>query len=495
MESKWKYIRLSIEVVALFYYFLVTLGQVSSGLMYQVKICLFEIIETLGKNDTSFWIKIEMDKDNCFHLQEPKFKDALDIVAKKQSDVTSVGLALQIIPNAIASLILVNAADLIGRKHILLIVFSGYIIHSISFIVNWYYVEVSYWWMLMECWHQLFGGRAVLTVALMLYVSDVTPDKWKSIRFNCLSLIELSSTAFAVIASGWILDPEIMSNHGEDMDGDGFGDDFYGFYTVYGVALILNVLAIVWTIFVLKETNSSSEKLTLKKVFNPTKMTESFKCMIKRRENGSTWIILSLMVMYYIVCVQYDGLYLSPSLFLYFEGLGWSYSQFTTLFGINGVMIMIGILTIIPFLILKLHWTDMTIGFWGCFFYAGSAFVFIISPYGNEYIPYIAVVCNMFSGACLPMVKSSLTKIIPKEELPSLFAVVGMLQALSAIGAPISNIIYSASINWCNTEEEEKDWCSTTFIWTGFIALFVNCVLFIFTRLGIKSKNLINHSS
>ena len=177
MESKWKYIRLSIEVVALFYYFLVTLGQVSSGLMYQVKICLFEIIETLGKNDTSFWIKIEMDKDNCFHLQEPKFKDALDIVAKKQSDVTSVGLALQIIPNAIASLILVNAADLIGRKHILLIVFSGYIIHSISFIVNWYYVEVSYWWMLMECWHQLFGGRAVLTVALMLYVSDVTPDK------------------------------------------------------------------------------------------------------------------------------------------------------------------------------------------------------------------------------------------------------------------------------------------------------------------------------
>ena len=138
----------------------------------------------------------------------------------------------------------------------------------------------------------------------------------------------------------------------------------------------------------------------------------------------------------------------------------------------------------------KLRWEDMTIGIFSSTSYALGVFMIIMTPYGNHYLPYIGAVLNLLSGTCLPVVKSSLTKIIPQNEIAYLLAVVGMLQAFSALGAPVSNLIYSGSIDWCDSIGGEKDWCSTIFLWMGFTALLVNCVLFFLTRLRIKSTSL-----
>ena len=45
---------------------------------------------------------------------------------------------IQVIPAALSTLIMVNAADLIGRKRLFIFPLFGYIVYNVSFLCNWF---------------------------------------------------------------------------------------------------------------------------------------------------------------------------------------------------------------------------------------------------------------------------------------------------------------------------------------------------------------------
>ena len=55
----------------------------------------------------------------------------------------------QVIPAAISTLIMVNAADLIGRKRLFIFPLFGYIVYNVSFLCNWFLTGSS-WWVLTK---------------------------------------------------------------------------------------------------------------------------------------------------------------------------------------------------------------------------------------------------------------------------------------------------------------------------------------------------------
>ena len=483
------YISTIVEVVAVLYYFFIALAANSTNLMYQVKICLKELDTTLSQNDTSFFDMIGKDVDNCYQLHIETYKEALDIVSKMQLQVQATGQAVQIITNIIACLIIINAGNILGRKRMLLIALVGYFIYHINFILNWYYRDASIWWMLTgACFANLFGARPVLVVTFIMYIKDVTSEKWRTTRLNCIGVIELLTGSFAVISSGWVLYSPNMKDKGPD------GNDYYGFYAVFVCALVINLIAVIWTIFVLKETNTSNEVLSLGKIFATNNITESFKYIFMQREDRSRWIVLCLICLFYLINIVLEILFLGPSLLLYFQGLGWSYAQFTTLVGINGIVLIIGCATLAPFLMLKLCWADMTIGMAASAMLAAQISAYIFCPYGNYYVPYIGMFFTLLCGTMLAVVKSTLTKIIPPMEITKVMAVVGIAQALSAIGAPIASLIFSASVDGCKNlqifqnADGAKNWCSTTFLWIALLSGLISSVLYFLVGRGIKRR-------
>ena len=62
----------------------------------------------------------------------------------------------QVIPAAISTLIMVNAADLIGRKRLFIFPLFGYIVYNVSFLCNWFLTGSS-WWVLTKPF--CFSGR------------------------------------------------------------------------------------------------------------------------------------------------------------------------------------------------------------------------------------------------------------------------------------------------------------------------------------------------
>lgn len=47
-------------------------------------------------------------------------------------------ILIQVIPAALSTLIMVNAADLVGRKRLFIFPLFGYIVYNVSFLCNWF---------------------------------------------------------------------------------------------------------------------------------------------------------------------------------------------------------------------------------------------------------------------------------------------------------------------------------------------------------------------
>ena len=74
-------------------------------------------------------------------------------------------------------------------------------------------------------------------------------------------------------------------------------------------------------------------------------------------------------------------------------------------------MVLIGCLTVVMFFIRKqVH--DMTLGFFGEVCAVGSMLVYISTPYGNHWVPYLSIMFSLFAGVVATVCKSQLSKVL-----------------------------------------------------------------------------------
>ena len=73
-------------------------------------------------------------------------------------------------------------------------------------------------------------------------------------------------------------------------------------------------------------------------------------------------------------------------------------------------MVLFGCLTVVMFLIKKqVH--DMTLGFVGEVCAIGSMLVYVFTPYGNNWVPYLSIIFSLVTGVVGTVCKSQLSKV------------------------------------------------------------------------------------
>ena len=79
-------------------------------------------------------------------------------------------------------------------------------------------------------------------------------------------------------------------------------------------------------------------------------------------------------------------------------------------------MVLFGCLTVVMFLIKKqVH--DMTLGFVGEVCAIGSMLVYVFTPYGNNWVPYLSIIFSLVTGVVGTVCKSQLSKVRKQDFL------------------------------------------------------------------------------
>jgi len=491
----------TIEPYLMLYFFSITLASTASAILYPVKVCLNDYknyFEYYPYSLMGLPYNKSLHKEVCFHLEDNQLiqgieasmnqsissNQLLDDVQSRAAFISAMALCLQIVPAALATLIMMNIADIVGRKILFMIPICGYFVYNASFMVNWALEDMSSWFLVLEFLHEFLGGRHVITALAILYISDITPLESRTFRLNIVALIELSFSAIGTGIAGFILEANnIMGDPGE-------GKDYNGFYSVYGIATCLQIISIMYMMFMVKETVVETKAMSLKQAFSLTQVKETFGVTFRQRKDGSRVAIVTVVLSYLLVAMNYGGTWLSNCMYFYLQKMGWDVSQYTLFVSLNGIMVLIGCLTIINFLIGYVKIDDLTLGMIGQFAVIFGYLILLSTPYGNHWVPFIAMLANLFSGGVGTACKSYLCKLVPVEELSSVLAIFGMTLPLAALGPPLYNMIYKASIDseLCkNVEQGSKDWCTTTFLMFGVCVVATTFIIFSVLKLKFKS--------
>jgi MFS family permease len=341
----------------------------------------------------------------------------LEDVQKRASIISAVALGLQILPAAISTLIMVNAADLIGRKKLFILPLFGYLIYNLNFLCNWF-IAGSSWWMIVEAVHEFLGGRHVITVVGVLYITDITTVENRTRRLNILGLLELFGSGVGVYLAGFILDAKnVIGSPDSENISEQTEFVYNGFTSVYVIASILTISCILPIIFFVKESRPRSQgDVTLAKILSTESMKASINTVMRDRHDGSRGIILCLCVAYFFVAVNYGGIYLSGSLWLFLQKLSWQFSEYTSYVGANAGVVLVGCTTLVPFLMAKARLQDMTFALLATLGSIINGIIIFCTPYNNHWVPYLGFPVNLLTGIVATCIKSTLTKVVePKD--------------------------------------------------------------------------------
>ena len=247
---------------------------------------------------------------------------------------------------------------------------------------------------------------------------------------------------------------------------------YNGFTSVYTIASILILGCILQIVFFVKDTKPpSQEGVKMSEMMSTERMRESMRTVFKKRKDGSRNVILALCLAYFFMAINYGGIFISGSLWLYFQKLGWEYVQFTTYLGILSGVILIGCLTIIPLLLLKFKLSDMTIALVATLAAIANCALMFCTPYNNTWVPYVGTLMMLTQGFTSTAIKSTLTKVVRTEEVMQVLAFLGITLPINILGPPAFNLIYRASLDFgiCEGGESGK----LTFPFLGQIQVYL----------------------
>ena len=247
---------------------------------------------------------------------------------------------------------------------------------------------------------------------------------------------------------------------------------YNGFTSVYTIASILIVGCILQIVFFVKDTKPPpKERIKVSELMSTERIKESMRTVFKKREDSSRNVILALCLAYFFMAINYGGIFISGSLWLFFQKLGWEYVQFTTYLGILSGVILIGCLTVIPLLLVKFKLSDMTIALVATLAAITNCVLMFCTPYNNTWVPYVGTVMMLTQGFTSTAIKSTLTKVVRTEEVMQVLAFLGITLPINILGPPAFNLIYRASLDFgiCEGGESGK----LTFPFLGQIQIYL----------------------
>ena len=198
---------------------------------------------------------------------------------QKQSANWKIYLSIvRTIPPAVMTIIYSAWSDHVGRKTIIVLPVVGASISAMSLIINSHFLTSHVYYMLIgEMFAAPFGNFVAMISATFCYAADITP-----LSFRTQRIVILESMIYISGAIGHLSGGQILHN--------------FGFVYIYGLALFIYILTIIYWMFLKEsfESDLQQKKKPLFEMFKLETFVEVFKFLLKKRKGNrrkKIWIL------------------------------------------------------------------------------------------------------------------------------------------------------------------------------------------------------------
>ncbi|GFU31646.1 hypothetical protein NPIL_252031 [Nephila pilipes] len=372
---------------------------------------------------------LNYSKEICKNLSGyPEEKDNVEILANNYSLYSNLmGLI-----GAVVMIFFAPWSDKYGRKLPLILAFSGTLVSDVCYIVCTLIEDSKlYYLVLSKIPGELFGGFICILALVYSHASEVSTPKTRTIKYTTIEICFGSGMALGGLAGGLIY-------------------KYYGYFYIYLLGSILHLFCIPWIALVVQETTGLDVTVPwshkIKDLFICESLLKGWKATIRARKNHGRPLLLLFFCSMCVVVLTYESF--SSIAFVYAHHLyNWdptTYNSVNTIFSVSQMVVI----TICTALLIKFfRVTDNILGLLGVSSLLAKNAIVAFANYGVA-IYYIGNACGMLTGLVPLALRSSLSKIVDKDELGRIFSFLATCESVFPMfGTILVTKVFNATIN------------------------------------------------
>ncbi|CAB3244239.1 unnamed protein product [Arctia plantaginis] len=338
----------------------------------------------------------------------------------------------------IIALFIGSFSDKTGHRKLFLIVLTtGLILNGINSIINVYFFyettleTIVFSGAIIE---GLSGGLGILFITCFAYISAITTDKDRTFRIGILVFCTSLASPIGTMLSGVLLNA-------------------LGYYGIIGISIALNVVSVLYTIFVISDPKKSPEQQAysgsnwwqlLRIFFNISNVKDTMNIIIRKAPNSRR---LRLCILLLVVIVLFGPFYGETSI-MYLNvryRFKWDEVQYSLFQSYNLFTNFIGTALSILVIIKYLGWHDSLLGIISTLSKIAASFIYCFAQTGLVF--YFGPMIDIMNGIPLLAMRSIMSKMVEGHEIGKLSSLVGIVENLSPlIYVPLYAKVYSATM-------------------------------------------------
>ncbi|KAK4885298.1 hypothetical protein RN001_001569 [Aquatica leii] len=352
--------------------------------------------------------------------------NATNEIAKLEQEVqphvailTTTKSLIEIFITATLCFFLGSWSDKYGRRPVIILTLTGYVIsYSITTVIS-FYEYASPWFLLLStipvC---LTGGFPAFLSVGICYLTETTMGLFEAV-ITMAGLLGTTSSSFAFHAFGYVIT-----------------------YIITSICILMSWI-IVFTCVPESKINVEPESL-ISNLFKLSLVRDTIKTTFKRRERYDRAMLLTvaLLTVVFLLAATADG----NIIFLYLRRkLNWTLTHYTLFASCRKISWIAG--SIIGGLLLHkfLGIEESVIILLGFLSVMANAFIQGIAT--KDWHMYIAAATICFGGSISPMTRSLISKLVDVEEYGKVFSFVILTETIvDLIGSPLYAYIYNQTI-------------------------------------------------
>jgi len=375
-------------------------------------------------------VNLKYDPAICSNLTS--FKDNEKEVEKITASINMYLNILTAIPAVIVSLFLGPWSDVNGRKPLMIIPQIGTILAQLMFVINTYLTYLPGEFILLASIGSLFGGFTAFLIGMYSYIADVSSGRSRTSRIALVDLFMFLGFPFGTFISGPLF-------------------KYGGYYAVFGLGIGFTFISAVYVMLFINDTRGPYSNCTERNqsfdiigAFSIWNVIEVFKTCFKSRDNYARPILMLLISAMLFNLSTISG----SSLIYYLTRLkfGWDEQDFTVWVAISSMSSSFATLCVMPLLSYKLRLHDATIGIIGSVFGVASNLVRTFAQV--SWLFYLSSAVGLIAQAPAIVIRSYISKVVPADELGSVFSMVASLEAcVPLVTSPLFTYVYQQTID------------------------------------------------
>ncbi|CAG9829878.1 unnamed protein product [Diabrotica balteata] len=367
-------------------------------------------------------------KENCSRLGWEKDDATQELEKKVQSKSTYVLTITEMIPSSLPIIISLGVgawSDKHGRRPALIFTLASLSVGFLSYVVILLFDELNPYYMLIGAIPAMVCGGPLAFFSIAISVmNDVATEENRGVTMAVFEVIMVFCTCFGTLSSTPLL--YVTS-----------------YAAVGGLCGVLILLATIYTYFWVPESLKidHNNKATLSNVFTCKNLTELFVVAGTKRPNNKRYILLTWLSILFILNTVNTGDGNVKTMYLR-NIFGWSQTDKNVFTSWSSVIGMGGTISLMFILYKKLQIQEASLVILGFISAIGSSLVYALAT-ENWHI-YTTVFIGICGGIINPMIRTSIAKILPREEMGKIFSLITVVNSLlQMVGGLAFSLIYT----------------------------------------------------